>query len=184
MNRNLVMSVLLCGMLAACASSKSKAPVVDGSATGGASTASTTGSGTADASRLGNRPGMDSSALGNDPLNDPNGQLAGRSVFYPVDVDAVQAADKPLIAAHAQYLASHPQRKVRVEGNCDERGSTEYNLALGQRRAEGVKKLLQLGGAKDAQIAASSFGEEKPRCTAHDESCWSQNRRSDLNYGK
>jgi peptidoglycan-associated lipoprotein len=117
-----------------------------------------------------------------DPLNDPASILAKRSVYFPFDVSAVQEADKPVVMAHAKYLSEHADRKVRVEGNADERGSNEYNLALGQRRAESVKKMLELGGAKASQIETVSYGEEKPVCTEHNEACWSQNRRSDIKY--
>ena len=117
-----------------------------------------------------------------DPLNDPANILANRSVYFPFDVSAVQAADKPVVEAHAKYLSEHPDRKVRVEGNCDERGSKEYNLALGQRRADSVRQMLMLGGAKASQIETVSYGEEKPRCTDHNEACWKQNRRSDIKY--
>jgi peptidoglycan-associated lipoprotein len=117
-----------------------------------------------------------------DPLNDPANILANRSVYFPFDISAVQAADKPVVEAHAKYLSEHPDRKVRVEGNCDERGSKEYNLALGQRRADSVKQMLMLGGAKASQIETVSYGEEKPRCTDHNEACWKQNRRSDIKY--
>jgi peptidoglycan-associated lipoprotein len=117
-----------------------------------------------------------------DELNDANSILAKRSTYYPFDVSAVQEADKPLVQAHAKYLSEHADRNVRVEGNCDERGSNEYNLALGQRRADGVKKMLVLGGAKAGQIKTVSYGEEKPRCTDHEEDCWKQNRRSDIVY--
>jgi peptidoglycan-associated lipoprotein len=117
-----------------------------------------------------------------DPLNDPANILAKRSVYYPFDVSAVQDADKPVVLAHAKYLSEHPDRKVRVEGNADERGSNEYNLALGQRRADGVKKMLELGGAKASQIETVSYGEEKPKAAGHDEASWSQNRRSDIKY--
>ena len=117
-----------------------------------------------------------------DPLNDPANILAKRSVYYPFDVSVVQDTDKPIVAAHAKYLSEHSDRKVRVEGNADERGSNEYNLALGQRRADGVKKMLELGGAKANQIETVSFGEEKPKATSHDEASWSQNRRSDIKY--
>ncbi len=117
-----------------------------------------------------------------DPLNDSNSILAKRSVYYPFDVSVVQADDKPIVEAHAKYLSGHPDKKVRLEGNCDERGSDEYNLALGQRRADGVKKLLLVGGVKDSQVSTISYGEEKPRATGHDEASWSQNRRTDLNY--
>lgn len=117
-----------------------------------------------------------------DPLNDPNSALAKRSTYYPFDVYAVQENDKPLVQAHAKYLGENAGRKVRLEGNCDERGSNEYNLGLGQRRADGVKKMLLIGGAKDGQIETASYGEEKPREACHEEKCWKENRRTDLKY--
>ncbi len=103
-----------------------------------------------------------------------------RSIFFPFDVDVVQAADRATVQAHGAYLAKNKSAKVRVEGNADERGSSEYNLALGQRRANNVKKLLILSGAKSSQIETVSYGEEKPRSSGHDESSWSQNRRADI----
>ena len=112
----------------------------------------------------------------------PSGLLAKRSVYYLKDVDAVQEQDKRTVQAYAKYLAEHSNRSVRLEGHADERGSSEYNLALGQRRAEGVKKMLLVGGVKDGQIESVSYGEEKPMSTAHDETAWSQNRRTDLIY--
>ncbi len=105
-----------------------------------------------------------------------------RSVYFPFDVDAVQEADRGTVQQHGAYLAKNGNAKVRVEGNCDERGSSEYNLGLGQRRANNVKKLLVLSGAKASQVETVSFGEEKPRCTEHNEACWSQNRRADIVY--
>jgi peptidoglycan-associated lipoprotein len=117
-----------------------------------------------------------------DPLYDANSILAKRSVYYPFDISAVQEADKSLLEAHAKYLSTHANSKVRLEGNCDERGSDEYNLALGQRRADSVKKLLVVGGVNEAQIESISLGEEKPKAAGHDEAAWSQNRRTDLNY--
>lgn len=117
-----------------------------------------------------------------DPLNDPTSILAKRSVYFPFNVSSVQEADKPVLEAHAKYLSEHPNRKVRVEGNCDERGSNEYNLALGQRRADSVKQMLVLGGASASQIETISYGKEKPVCAEHDEACWKQNRRSDIKY--
>ena len=82
-----------------------------------------------------------------------------RSVYFPFDVDAVQEADRATVQAHGAYLSKNKDVKVRVEGNCDERGSSEYNLALGQRRANNVKKLLVLSGAQASQIQTMSFGE-------------------------
>lgn len=196
-----VISVLLLSLLAACASEKPKgaaaankpAPVVESSISGSsASSASAADSGASSASTLPAEAAGSSSAMASrssaasvetGPLNDPGSILSKRSVYYPFDVYVVQDADKPLVQAHAEYLSEHPNIKVRLEGNCDERGSTEYNLALGQRRADGVKKILLLGGARESQIEAVSYGEERPKATGHDEASWSQNRRTDLNYG-
>ncbi|WP_144408295.1 OmpA family protein, partial [Sulfuricella sp. T08] len=80
------------------------------------------------------------------------------------------------------YLTGNKAAKVAVQGNCDERGSREYNIALGNRRADSVRKVMNVMGASDSQIEVISFGEEKPRTTCHDESCWKENRRSDIVY--
>ena len=110
------------------------------------------------------------------------GTLAKRSVFYDLDRYDVKDEYRPLLQAHGKYLAEHRNAKMLVQGNCDERGSREYNVALGQRRSEGVKKMLVLMGAKDSQVESVSLGEEKPRCAEHTEACWSQNRRADMLY--
>jgi peptidoglycan-associated lipoprotein len=166
--KKLLISIVLANLLVACASEKPKepeavapaAPVVEAPAPAPAP----------------------APVVMVDPLNDPTSILAKRSVYFPFDVSAVQEDDKPIVEAHGKYLSEHPDRKVRVEGNCDERGSNEYNLALGQRRAESVKKMMILSGAQASQIETVSYGEEKPVCTEHNEACWKQNRRSDIKY--
>jgi peptidoglycan-associated lipoprotein len=112
----------------------------------------------------------------------PNSILAKRSVYYDFDRSEIKAEYRPMIEAHAGYLRDHAQATVRIEGNCDERGSREYNLALGQRRADGVRKALALLGVADSRIETVSWGEEKPRAQGHDEQAWAQNRRSDIIY--
>ncbi len=114
-----------------------------------------------------------------DPINE---LLSKRAVYYPTDVDVISEQDKRIVQAHAKYLAEHQKRSVRLEGNADERGSSEYNLALGQRRADGVKKLLLLSGIGEDRIESVSYGEEKPASSAHNEAAWSQNRRTDIKY--
>ena len=116
------------------------------------------------------------------PLKDPNNILSKRSIFYDFDKYNIKDEYRPLLQAHADYLAKHPSAKMLIQGNTDERGSREYNIALGQRRADGVKKMLELMGAPDSQIEAVSLGEEKPRCTEQTEACYAQNRRSDMLY--
>ena len=107
---------------------------------------------------------------------------SGRSVYYDFDKSDLRAESRALIEANARYLREHPAAKVRIEGNADERGSAEYNLALGQRRAEVVASTLKLLGIPESRLEAVSFGKEKPRKTGHDEASWAENRRSDLVY--
>ena len=167
MKKSAVLMILVAGMLAACQTQKPKQPEQQ------TSTQQPADQGAGAAAQP---------QVATDELDDPNSLLAKRSVFYPLDVSVVQAGDRALVAAHAKYLAAHPAVNVRLEGNCDERGSNEYNLALGQRRADGVKKLLLAGGATAGQVQSVSNGEEKPKATCHEEKCWKENRRTDLIY--
>lgn len=116
------------------------------------------------------------------PLDNLKSSLAQRSVYFDFDSVLIHDADRPLIEAHAKYLTSSRTAQVRIEGNADERGGREYNLALGQRRAEGVLKSLTLLGAPAAEMEAISYGKEKPADPGHDEAAWAKNRRADLNY--
>ncbi|NTV09372.1 MAG: peptidoglycan-associated lipoprotein Pal [Zoogloea sp.] len=115
-------------------------------------------------------------------LRDPKNILSKRSVFFDFDSYVVKDEFKPLLEAHAKFLASHKETRMLIQGNADERGSREYNLALGQKRADAVRKSLALLGVSDAQVEAVSLGEEKPRCSESNEGCWSQNRRGDMLY--
>ena len=112
----------------------------------------------------------------------PQIDLSKRSVFYEYDKYDIKDEFRPVLQAHGKYLAENRGKKMLIQGNCDERGSREYNIALGQRRAEGVKRMLVLMGATEGQVEPVSLGEEKPRCSEHSEGCWSQNRRSDMRY--
>ena len=114
------------------------------------------------------------------PLKDPKNILSKRSVYFDYDSDRIRDEFRPVLQAHAKYLADNASAKMLIQGNCDERGSREYNLALGQRRAEALKRVLLLLGARDAQIEPVSLGEEKPRCTQQTEACWAENRRGDM----
>jgi peptidoglycan-associated lipoprotein len=120
--------------------------------------------------------------LGAAALKDPNNILSRRSVYFDFDSNLVKDEFRPLVTAHARYLQQNPGTKMRIEGNADERGSREYNIALGQRRSEAVKQMMQLLGARPDQIESVSFGEEKPRATGHDEKSWAENRRGDIVY--
>jgi peptidoglycan-associated lipoprotein len=117
-----------------------------------------------------------------DPLNDPQGVLAKRSVYFDYDSYVVKDEFKSVIEAHAKYLVSKKDRKILIQGNTDERGGREYNLALGQKRAEAVRKAMSLLGVPEAQMEAVSLGKEKPKATGSDEAAWAENRRSDIVY--
>jgi len=122
------------------------------------------------------------SARGVDPFNDPASPLYKKSVFFDFDSFNVKPEFQPVVEAHGKYLASTKNRRIVIEGNTDERGGREYNLALGQKRAEAVKSRLRLLGVTETQIETVSLGEEKPAATGSDEASWAQNRRADLNY--
>jgi len=115
-------------------------------------------------------------------LKDPNNILSKRSVYYEFDKYDVKDEYKPMIEAHARYMRENGATRMLIQGNTDERGSREYNIALGQRRAESVKRMLLLLGGREDQIEAVSLGEEKPRAAGANEEGWAQNRRSDMLY--
>lgn len=108
--------------------------------------------------------------------------LDRRTVYFDTDIDVFHDADKEIIMAHGKNLGKVSLLKARVAGYADERGSSEYNLALGQRRAKNTKKALVAAGAKDGQLSTVSYGEEKAVATGHDESAWAQNRRAEISY--
>ncbi len=117
-----------------------------------------------------------------DPFNPSSVLYQQRSVYFGFDQYNVDDQYRNLVSEHAHYLAAHPQQHVKIEGNTDERGGAEYNLALGQRRAEAVAKLMELQGVSNNQIETISFGKEKPKALGHTEADWAQNRRADIVY--
>jgi peptidoglycan-associated lipoprotein len=116
-------------------------------------------------------------------LKDPKSILSKRSVYFDLDSFTVKDEFKPLVEAHAKYLRENAGAKVLIQGNTDERGSREYNLALGQKRADALKKMLILLGAKEDQVESVSLGEEKPKAQGSTEEAYSENRRDDILYG-
>ena len=166
--KKLVLPALLSLVLAACSSTgtDTASQVEDRSAGAGVTTVtagSTSGSGIA-------------------ALTDPNNILSKRSVFFDFDSYIIKSEAKPLVEAHARFLVQNQQMKMLIQGNTDERGSREYNLALGQKRADVVKQALLLLGARESQIESVSLGEEKPRCDDASEACYAENRRGDMLY--
>ncbi len=105
-----------------------------------------------------------------------------RSVYFDYDAFTIKPEFNAALQAHAKYLGQNPALSIRIEGHADERGGTEYNVALGQKRAEAVVRALKTLGVADKQMEAVSFGKEKPKAQGHDEAAWAQNRRGDLAY--
>ena len=115
-------------------------------------------------------------------LTDPKNILSKRSVYFDYDRFEVKPEYKDLVTAHAKFLASRPQFKMLIQGNTDDRGSREYNLALGQKRADAIKKMLTMLGAREDQVESVSLGEEKPKNEGQNEAAWAENRRGDMLY--
>jgi peptidoglycan-associated lipoprotein len=179
--RNLLAIALAAGMmvLAGCASTQGPLPLPSSGAVEPTAPAPGPGQGTE-----GNASGLKNQGqLQLDPLQDPDSPLAKRIVYFDYDSDQIKANSLKTVNAHGQYLANNPTQKVRLEGHGDERGTREYNLALGERRAESVSRLLQLQGVLDDQIEIISYGEELPAAPGHDEQSWALNRRVEIVYG-
>jgi len=115
-------------------------------------------------------------------LNDPDSPLSQRVIYFAFDSSEVAEEDRPLVEAHAAFLVANPDITVAVEGHTDERGAREYNIGLGDQRAQSVRRMLEFQGVSPAQISVVSYGEEKPAVEGHDESAWSMNRRVELVY--
>jgi len=180
--RKFLFAALMIAVLAGCQStptSDTSAPIDDKTAAGG--TGATTG-GAGDGRVTGITTGSGAGAGVPSVLRDPNNILSKRSVFFDYDSFVVREEFKPVVEAHAKYLAQNRNMKMTIQGNTDERGSREYNIALAQKRAEAVKRMMLLLGATEVQIETVSFGKEKPRNPGHDEASWAENRRDDIIY--
>jgi peptidoglycan-associated lipoprotein len=169
----LVLLLSLALGVSGCASKKAKpeAPVASESTAAGAGAAGANGAG----ANAGANP--DDEAAG-----PQGGSLATRIVYFDFDSSEIKGAGTDVVAAHAKYLASHQSIRVRLEGHTDERGSREYNIGLGERRAQAVRRALLLQGATDAQLSTVSYGEERPAVSGHDEAAWAKNRRVEIVY--
>ena len=160
--------------LAGCASKKPKAEAPT-APSGASANVNAGGAGEGSAAAAGMNP--------DDEAQGPQaGLLATRVVYFDFDSSEIKGAGTDIVAAHAKYLAAHSGTRVRLEGHTDERGSREYNIGLGERRAQAVRRALLLQGATDAQISTVSYGEERPAVSGHDEAAWSKNRRVEIVY--
>lgn len=127
---------------------------------------------------------VESAAAEVDELDDPASLLAKRVVYFDFDKSDIRDEFRDVIQAHAEYLANHSDVSITLEGHADERGTREYNIALGERRANAVQRMLTLQGAAASQIRVVSYGEERPAALGHDEDAWSLNRRAEFIYSR
>jgi peptidoglycan-associated lipoprotein len=164
--------------LAGCSSTATRegAAEVSDQSTGGGAAYTTDGSGTSTSAA------REGAGWYGDPLEDPNSPLATRIIYFDYDQSTVRMEYLDLVRAHAQYLAINPQVTVRLEGHADERGSREYNLGLGEKRANAIRNLMMAEGVADKQLAVVSYGEERPTAYEHNEEAWAMNRRVELVY--
>ena len=184
LSKKLLIALAVSAILVACKSTPIKPVAVVDKSPSSPTAASTKPDAAADTSAI-KEAKIDSSDNGdgkNNPLKDPNNILSKRNIYFDYDSDAVKAEYRPIVEAHGKYLLAHPDTKMVVQGNTDERGTREYNLALGQRRSVAVKKALNLLGVQDKQIETISYGEEKAAQNCADETCFGQNRRADIVY--
>jgi peptidoglycan-associated lipoprotein len=168
-----MLAILLGTLLGACNGGKTTKPDGD-STTAGSQTQGSEGQG----ADLGS--GIDSSQLDAEQQD----LLSKRVIYFEFDSSVVKEEYVEVLKAHAQYLSEHPGTKVILEGHTDKRGSREYNIALGERRAQAVEKLLLLQGVSPSQIQIISFGEERPAAFADDEESYSLNRRVEILYSE
>jgi peptidoglycan-associated lipoprotein len=193
LNKTLLVLAVSALLLPACSDTEEKdASLTDGSqtASSGINDASTSGlnkdSGMYGSEMGGSGKGVSgngdyASTLGPE-FNDPNNPLSKRTIYFMLDSSQIMPDFIPVIAAHAQYLVANPGQKITLEGHADERGSREYNIALGEQRAKSVASMMKVKGVSENQLEIVSYGEEKPVSFGSDESAWEQNRRAELVY--
>jgi len=183
--RKWIIAALVAALVVGCKSTDTQAPApIDEQApaaagaagAAGAPGASTSGAGT---SGVSGTPGAGGAMS---PLKDPASILSKRVVYFDFDSFVVRDEFRPMVEAHAKYLQANKSARMTLQGHADERGSREYNIALGQKRADAVKQLMMLLGAAEIQIETVSFGKEKPKVEGHDEAAWAQNRRVEIVY--
>ena len=177
--RKWIITAALLALIAGCSSTpeKSETPAEEQKAAPAATSSGATTSGTTTSGITGTATGLPT--LHKDPTNILAKQ---RSVYFDYDQFVIKDEFRPMLEAHAKYLAANKGLKITIQGNTDERGTREYNIALGQKRADTVKKTLLILGVSETQIETVSFGKEKPRREGHDETSWAENRRADIVY--
>ena len=175
--KSLLLLIVSVSFLSACAGTTDSTKDDSMTSGSGSDASSSSGSGSATTSATGS-----GSAWSGHALDDPDSLLAKRTVYFSFDESVLLDEDRPILEAHAQYLSQNPGAAVTLEGHTDERGTREYNLALGEQRAISVRQYMSLLGASGQQLRTVSYGEERPASMGHNEEAWAQNRRVEIVY--
>jgi peptidoglycan-associated lipoprotein len=155
---------------------------MDGTAAGDDNASATVGVIGGDGSLLGTALEGKTISYEKNAINDPGNVLSIRTIYFDYDSSDISEVDTEVLKHHGKYLSLNPDARLRLEGHTDERGTREYNIALADRRAQAVKRLLLFQGAASDQVTIISYGEEKPAALGHDEAAWKLNRRAELVY--
>jgi len=189
LNKTYLALAMTAVLISGCSSTEEEGSLTDSAqatdaSTSGLSDGSMSGSqfGSGDGFNSGAGFGSGSGANLGPEFSDPNNPLSKQTIYFELDSSQVKQEFVPVVAAHAQYLASHPNQHVILAGHADERGSSEYNIALSEQRAKSVERMMRSQGVTGGQLEVVSYGEEKPAVSGHDESAWQMNRRVEVGY--
>jgi peptidoglycan-associated lipoprotein len=180
MRSNILVLIALCAAVGVVGCGKKPRPSPTSTAVPTSQTDQSTTSGANNPNAFG--AGGATAGAGTDAAGPTGEQLKNRTIYFEFDSSEIKAEYNDMVTAHARYLAANPSMRIRVEGNTDERGSREYNIGLGERRAQAVRRALMLQGVAESQITTVSYGEERPAVTGHTEDSWSRNRRANIVY--
>ena len=184
LNKTLLVLAMLALLATGCSSTDEEGCLADGSQSGADASTSGYNDGSMAGSQFGSGNGYNSGSGSNlgPEFSDPNNPLSKQVIYFELDSSQVKQEYVPVVAAHAQYLASHPNQHVILSGHADERGSSEYNIALGEQRAKSVERMMRSQGVTGGQLEIVSYGEEKPAVSGSGESAWQMNRRVEVGY--
>lgn len=181
LNKTLLALAMTAVFMTGCSSTDEEGALGDAAQGADAST-SGYNDGSMSGSQFGSGSGYGSGSHLGPEFSDPNNPLSKQTIYFELDSSQVKQEFVPVVAAHASYLASHPQQHVILSGHADERGSSEYNIALGEQRAKSVERMMRSQGVTASQLEVVSYGEEKPAVSGSGESAWQQNRRVEVGY--
>ncbi|MCQ8128387.1 peptidoglycan-associated lipoprotein Pal [Methylomonas rivi] len=184
LNKTHLVLAMMAVLATGCSSTDEEGSLADGGQSGADASTSGYNDGSMAGSQFGSGNGYNSGSGSNlgPEFSDPNNPLSKQVIYFELDSSQVKQEYVPVVAAHAQYLASHPNQHVILSGHADERGSSEYNIALGEQRAKSVERMMRSQGVTGGQLEIVSYGEEKPAVSGSGESAWQMNRRVEVGY--